>query len=162
MPSPADELFPILYDELRRVASRLAHGRGVDTHSLVHEAFLRLRGYEGAMDRAHFFAVAARAMRFVLVDRARHHGAQRRGDGLERVSLAQVAEEGPPVDVLRLDQALVALEAADPEVFAVVELKYFGGLTIDEVSEVLGVGTATVERRWRKGRALLRVLVEEA
>ena len=157
----AEELFPLVYDELRRLASQLARGREVAPNSLVHDAYVRLSTRPDARwERGHFVAVAARAMRYVLVDRARHFAAQRRGGDLERVTLSRVPGEETPVDVLALDAALAQLEAADPDVFAIVELRFFGGLSVPEVASALGLSTATVERRWRAGRALLAQQLE--
>jgi RNA polymerase sigma factor (TIGR02999 family) len=166
-----DRLVPLLYTELRRLASRQMRrerpGHSFHTTALVHEAYLRLVDYKRVQprDRAHFLAIAAQAMRRILVEGARGNRAAKRGGGGERVPLedaAAVATE-PSADLLALDSALSNLAAFDPRKAQIVELKYFGGLTIEETAEVVGVSTPTVEREWRTARLwLYRAMTTEA
>ncbi len=158
-----DRLVPLVYDELRRVARRHLRrelpGHALQATALVHEVYLRLVDVERLTlkNRAHFFAVAAKLMRQILVDHARLQHAQKRGGGATIVSLDAVspAAQPPSVDVLALDQALDALSALDARQGSVVELRYFAGLDIDEVAEALGLSTATVEREWALAKAWL-------
>jgi RNA polymerase sigma factor (TIGR02999 family) len=162
-PGALDRLLLLVYDDLRRQARRqLRRERSDHTlqpTALVHEAFLRLGGQGAArwQNRRQFFAVASQAMRRVLVDHARAHGAAKRGDGRTRVSLEEWSAAGaaPQVDVLALDQALERLERIDPRQARVVELRYFGGLSAPEAAEVLEVSLATVNRDWAMARAWL-------
>ena len=156
------ELMPLVYDELRRLAdSYLRRERPDHTlqpTALVHEAYLRLVDQTVELqNRAHFFGVAAQVMRCILVDHARAHQAAKRGGGAHKLSLDEVAElaEGQAVDLIALDDALKALAALDPQQSRVVELRYFGGLTVEEAAEVLGVSPATVKRDWTTARAWL-------
>ena len=163
---PADP-FPLVYDELREVAhrhlEREADGHTLSTTALVHEVFLRLKDRDGFNDRVHFFAMAARAMRRILVDHARRHHAAKRGHGARRVPLDSIdglAGEGLAVDeraelLVALDEALVRLAALDARQARVIELRFFGGLTEEETAESLGVGLRTVKRDWAKARSWL-------
>jgi RNA polymerase sigma factor (TIGR02999 family) len=158
-----DALVPLVYEELRRVAhARLRGepaGHQLQTTALVHEAYLRLVDIKRmAVDsRTHFFAVAARLMRQVLVDHARRQRADKRGGGATMLTLDQVSAGVVPnvVDVLALDTALEDLAALDERLCRVVELKFFAGLTIDETAAALDVAAATVERDWAVARAWL-------
>ena len=158
-----DRLVPLVYDELRRVARRHLQrelpGHALQATALVHEVYLRLVDVDRLTlkNRAHFFAVAAKLMRQILVDHARRQHAGKRGGGATMVSLEDVshAAQPPSVDVLALDQALEALSAIDARQAGVVELRYFAGLGIDEAAEALGVSTATVEREWAMAKAWL-------
>jgi len=159
-----DDLLPLVYDELRRVASRYLRHEPVDhtlqPTALVHEAYMRLIDQRKVQwrNRAHFYGVAAQIMRRILVDHARAHGAEKRGRGWERVPLIDDELHAAPeaVDVLALDEALDRLVAFDPQQGRIVELRYFGGLTIDEVAEVVGLSAATVVREWTIAKAWLR------
>ncbi|MET0552837.1 MAG: ECF-type sigma factor [Vicinamibacteria bacterium] len=160
-----DRLVPLIYRELRRQAARALRRERRDhtlpATALVHEAYLRLAGAKGRWeDRAHFFGVAARVMRQVLVDHARRRGAVKRGGSATRVSLDTVAVTPPareaPIDVVVLDQALHELAALDAGKAHIVELRYFGGLTLEETAAAVGVSPATVTREWRLARAWLR------
>ncbi|HEY7504342.1 MAG TPA: sigma-70 family RNA polymerase sigma factor [Gemmatimonadales bacterium] len=167
-----DELLPLVYGELRRQAARRLRaqpeGHTLQATDLVHEAYLRLvdRGGAGAdwHDRSHFFAVAARAMRSILVDHARARRTAKRGGGAPALTLGAAdaasapadQSSDPRVDVEALDEALTRLAALDPRQARVVELRYFGGLSIGEAAEALGVSHATVEREWRTARLWLR------
>jgi RNA polymerase sigma factor (TIGR02999 family) len=161
-----DTLVPIVYRELRSIAAGfLRHERREHTlqpTALVHEAYLRLAGQSDLHweDRAHFVGIAARAMRWVLVDHARRRRVGKREGGLVRVTLDdEHYGKAPDVEILALDDALSALAKKDERLASIVEMRYFGGLTIAEAAEVLGVGTATVEREWRIAKAwLLREL----
>ncbi|QXD17104.1 sigma-70 family RNA polymerase sigma factor [Rhodocaloribacter litoris] len=156
-----DALYETIYEELRRLAHRVRSGRGdvtLSTTGLVHEAYLHLIPSKDLnwQDRTHFFRVAARAMRQVLVREARRRKALKRGGGVLTVTFddrvhAAVDED----DLLMLDEALSRLEALDTRQARVVECRFFGGLTIEETAEALGVGTATVKRDWRVARAYL-------
>jgi RNA polymerase sigma factor (TIGR02999 family) len=161
--SALDRLVPLVYDELRRVARRhlgREHpGHALQATALVHEVYLRLVDVERLTmnNRTHFFAVAAKLMRQVLVDHARRQRADKRGGGATMVTLddASPATQPASLDVLALDQALGALSSIDERQCRVVELRFFAGLTIDEAAEVLGVSPVTVEREWALARAWL-------
>ena len=156
-----ESLLPLVYAELRRLASRyLASERAGHTlqpTALVHEAYLRM--LEGAdrpwQDRVHFYAVAAQLMRRILVDHARARGAAKRGGGAVMVPLdeARARAEDGATDVLALDQALSDLESIDPRKSRIIELRYFGGLTIDQVAELLELSAPTIVKETRLARA---------
>ena len=157
-----DDILPIVYDELRRVArARLKAQRApaLQTTALVHEVYLRLvdRACTTIHDRTHFFALAARLMRQILVDHSRRRLAEKRGGGVTIVGLddATPAAKARGIDVLALDEALEQLNSFDECLCRVVELKFFAGLTIDETAEALKVSTATVERDWNVAKAWL-------
>jgi len=160
--SALDRLTPIVYDELHRLARRyMRHerpGHSLQTSALVNEAYLRLVDYERMewQNRAHFFAVSAQLMRRILVDHARRHNLKR-GGGVEHVALEEAAvvggEQGP--DLVALDDAMNALARIDPRKVQVVEMRFFGGLSVEETAEVLKVSTITVKRDWRAARAWL-------
>ena len=158
-----DELTPLVYERLRRLASsflrRERPDHTLETSSLVHEAYLRLIDQRQVRwrDRAHFFAIAGRMMRRILVDHSRRRASAKRGSGVERVALAEVGDvpmERAP-DLLALDEALNALAETHPDAAKLVELRYFGGLTKEEAAAVMGISPATVIRRWRLIRAWL-------
>jgi RNA polymerase sigma factor (TIGR02999 family) len=170
----ADELMPQVYDELRRLAAnylrRERPGQTLQATALVHEAFLRLSKEKNQpwKNRTHFLAIAALSMRQILVQRARARNADKRGGGAEKISLdepviadqaamsrSRAQREGGGVDVLALDAALDKLAALDPQQAKIVELRYFGGMTVEEVAESLGVSPATVKRHWTVARAWL-------
>lgn len=159
----ADELLPLVYDELHRLASHYLHGERLghtlQTTALVHEAYLRLINQEQvqAVDRVHFVALAAGAMRRILVDHARSRRTAKRGQGHQRIPLddAVALFETHSADLVALDDAVNELARANGRQGRVVELRFFGGLTADEVAEALGVSTRTVERDWRHARAWL-------
>ncbi|HEX6308509.1 MAG TPA: sigma-70 family RNA polymerase sigma factor [Longimicrobiales bacterium] len=158
-----DLLLPQVYDELRRIAgARLRRERPEHTlHAteVVHEAFMKLMPLERVdwKDRAHFFAIASRAMRNVLIDHALRRGAAKRGGGAVAVPLEAVplSVERPVDDLIALSRALDALEQIDARQARVVECRFFGGLDIDETAEALGISTATVSRDWAFARAWL-------
>ncbi|HEU4631672.1 MAG TPA: sigma-70 family RNA polymerase sigma factor [Gemmatimonadaceae bacterium] len=159
-----DALFPLVYDELRRLARRqLARerpGHTFDSVALVNEAYLKLVDQDGVhlQNRAHFFGVSARAMRAILVDHARARNAAKRGGGGVAIPLDEVAEllsDEQAEHVERLDDALAELAGANEEATRVVECLYFGGLTLDETAEALGMSVATVRRRWGFAKAWL-------
>jgi len=157
-------LIPIVYGELRRAASARLRNEGsghtLQTTALVHEAYLRLVGLDRMPlhNRTHFFAMAARLMREILVDHARRKHAQKRGGGVTVLGLENVAAVGAEhaiVDVLALDEALTDLASLDPRLSRVVELRFFAGLSIAETAEALDVSAATVERDWTYAKAWL-------
>ena len=158
----SEDLFKVVYGDLRARAARLM--RGPNGHTLqptavVNEAWLKLSGGESDWEnRNHFLSVAAKAMRSVLVDHAREKRAEKRGGGAERVELEAAVEvyEGSAGDLLQFDDALEHLHAMDAKLGRIVELRFFGGLTIPETAEVMGVSTPTVERGWRTARGWLR------
>lgn len=158
-----DRVIPLVYQELRRLAHqqmrRERAGDVLQTTALINEAYLRLVDYARVRprDRAHFFAIAAQAMRRVLIDLARSRGSAKRGNGTQRVSLDEAANisNEPTADMIALDEALKQLAAIDPRKAQIVELKYFGGMTIEEAAEVLGVSTPTVERDWQTAKIWL-------
>jgi RNA polymerase sigma-70 factor (ECF subfamily) len=160
-----DKLMPVVYDELRRLARnylrRERQDHTLQPTALVNEAYLRLMDQTHArwQNRAQFFGVAAQLMRRILVDHARlHHAAKRGGTGHHKLSLTHVDQIAgkPDVDLLALHEALEALAEIDPQQSRIVELRFFGGLTIEETAEVLSVSHATVERDWKMARAWLR------
>jgi RNA polymerase sigma factor (TIGR02999 family) len=162
-----DELLPLVYDELRRQARRYMRaqppGHTFQTTALVHEAYLRLVGQSHVdwQSRAHFLGVASKAMRSILVDHARARSAAKRGGAARAVTLDEaggVADAGSRrgADVLALDEALARLAELDSRKSQLVELRYFGGLGIEEAAAVLGVSPATVKREWTTARAWLR------
>lgn len=156
-----DRLMPILYEELKRLARHHlrgeASGHTLQTTAVVHEAYLRLVGADVAWEgRRHFFAVAAQVMRRVLVDHARARNTLKRGEGVDAVSLDLVdAAMEPNVDVLALDRALDELSAFDPERAQLVEMRYFGGLSIEETAALMERSTTSVKRDWTLARAWL-------
>ena len=158
-----DRLVPLVYDELRNVARRRLQreqpGHPLQATALVHEVYLRLVDVDRLTlnNRTHFFAVAAKLMRQILVDYARRQHADKRGGGVTLLSVDDVSPTAQPqsVDVLALDEALEALSAIDARQVSVVELRFFGGLDIQEAAEALGISTATVEREWALAKAWL-------
>jgi len=159
-----DRLAPLVYDELRRLAQsymrRERANQTLQTTALIHEAYLRLIDASRVQwqNRAHFFGVAARLMRQVLVAFARERGYQKRGGGAQQVSLDEtmVIDEGQDEDLVALDEALSALAQFDARKAQVVEMRFFGGLTEDEIAAALGVSPETVRRDWRLARSWLR------
>jgi RNA polymerase sigma factor (TIGR02999 family) len=164
-----DELVPLLYAELRAMAHRQLGGRGrnasMSTTALVHEAYLKLADRSGGRwhDRTHFLAVASIAMRQVLVDRAKAMATRKRGGGVHRVTLDEeaIALADQPEALLQLDEALQRLAALDPRLVRVVECRFFGGLTEEEIATALDVTVRTVQRDWAKARMLLRRALED-
>lgn len=157
-----DELFPVVYAELRRLASGILAGERpshtLQATALVHEAYLRLVDpAAGAWDsRAHFFGAAARAIRQILVDHARERARLKRGGGWERVTLEGVeASDATSLDLLDLDDALVKLAAMDPRMASLVELRFFAGLAVGEAAAALGISEATAARDWQLARVWL-------
>jgi RNA polymerase sigma factor (TIGR02999 family) len=160
-----DQLFPVAYAELQRIAhhelGRERPGHTLDTTALVHEAYLKLvgQGNVNPESRAHFFAIAARAMRTILIDHARARAAAKRGGGGVPVTLDRVAELVPVErddQLLALDDALTQLAEVNEEAVRVVECRYFAGLTLEEIAEVMDTSVATVRRRWAFARAWLQ------
>jgi RNA polymerase sigma factor (TIGR02999 family) len=163
-PHAAEQLLPLVYEELRRLAAqRLAQekpGQTLEATALVHEAYLRLVDGEKVShwdSRGHFFAAAAEAMRRILVENTRRHRAQKRGGGRERIALPELAEPAPvdPVDLLALDEALKRLEALHPQKAQVVKLRFFAGCGLDQTAQMLGISRATAQRHWAYARAWL-------
>jgi RNA polymerase sigma factor (TIGR02999 family) len=160
--SALDKLTPIVYDELHRLArnymKRERPGHSLQTAALVNEAYMRLVDYERMQwqNRAHFFAVSAQLMRRILVDHARRHNLKR-GGGVQHVALeeAAVVGSGQETDLVGLDNAMNALARIDPRKVQVVEMRFFGGLSVEETAEVLKVSTVTVKREWRAAKAWL-------
>jgi RNA polymerase sigma factor (TIGR02999 family) len=159
-----DELMPLVYDELRRLARSYLRsrrqGHTLQPTALVHEAYVRLIDQKNVslQNRAQFFGLAAKAMRSILVDHARRNSAAKRGGSQYKLSLSGADRlcHKPNVDLVALDDALSALSVIRPEHSRVVELRFFGGLTIEETAEVLGKSHATVERDWTFARSWLR------
>src|SRR5687767_2428548 len=158
-----ERVTPLVYGELHRLAhhymNRERAGHTLQTSALVNEAFLRLVDQRNVKwnNRAHFFAISAQMMRRILVDYARSHLYAKRGAGAVHVSLDQVglASDEPTAEVMDLDEALTKLETINPQQARVVELKFFGGLTIKETAEVMGISVDMVKREWSTARAWL-------
>src|SRR6478735_3139275 len=165
-PHAAEQLLPLVYDELRKLAAHRLAGEGpghtLQPTALVHEAYLKLVGAEPQQPwngRVHFFAAAAEAMRRILIDHARRKHRARRGGGMKRVELddlgdVELVAEGQD-DLLALDEALTQLAAADPRKAELVRLRYFAGLTLEQAAELLGISRATADRHWAFARAWL-------
>jgi len=165
-PTAAERLLPLVYDELRRLASyRLAHekpGQTLQATALVHEAYLRLVDGEKGQhwnSRGHFFGAAAEAMRRILVDQARQKRSQRRGGNNQRIELTAVEPALPinQVDVLALDEALHTLTERDPRAAELVKLRFFAGLTVSEAADALSVSVATAENDWAYAKSWLKL-----
>jgi RNA polymerase sigma-70 factor (ECF subfamily) len=164
-----DKLMPLVYSELRRLANnylrRERPGHTLQPTALVNEAYLKLidQRYVRWQNRAQFFGVSAQLMRRILVDHARQHQAAKRGGSdQQRLSItsAEKLVQQPEVDLLALHEALEELATLDPQQERIVEMRFFGGLSIEETAEVLGIGHATVERDWKMARAWLRRKLE--
>jgi len=159
-----NRLVPLIYDELRRLAARSlrrhAPQHTLQPTALVHEAYLRMVARQDlhCKNRAHFLGLAARCMRDILIDHARRRGADKRGGSLRKVSVDEVVDffQARDLDLVALDDALTGLAAVDPQKSRVVELRFFGGLTVDEAAEVLGLSPRTVDREWTTAKAWLR------
>lgn len=159
-----EKLVPLIYDELRHLAHKCLYrerpSHTLQTTALVHEAYFKLIDQKDArwQNRAHFFAIAAQAMRRILVDSARRHTAMKRGGPAENLPLheaANISLEPDPI-LLPLDEALNELAEIDPQQSRIVELRFFGGLTIEETAEVMKLSTDTIKREWAMARAWLR------
>ena len=161
--SALDELYPLVYDELHRLArrymSRERKGHTLQTTALINEAYVRLVDQKNVQwaNRSHFFAISAQIMRRILIDHARRYGYAKRGGGAKQVSLEEVAAivPGQGRELIRLDEALKSLAERDPRRSQVVELRYFGGLNNEEIAGVLNVSQNTVTRDWNMARAWL-------
>lgn len=164
-----DKVIPVVYEELRRLAHHYMRkervGHTLQTTALVNEAYMRLANYKKMrwQSRAHFFAVAAQVMRRILVENARSKNFAKRGGGVEKISLDETAivSEGRSAEVMAVDQALCELESWDPRKGRIVELRFFGGLSIEETAEVLKVSPTTVQREWRSAKAWLYKAISE-
>ena len=161
-PEAVSRLFERVYDELRQLARRVRRGRAtptLNTTALVHEAYFKLVPTGGLAldDLNHFRSIVARAMRQVLVDAARAKAAEKRGGGAVHITMTDAIAETPmrTVDIITLDRALTELHALDPRRAQVVELRFFGGLDVEQTAEAMGRSTATVKRDWRLARAWL-------
>jgi RNA polymerase sigma factor (TIGR02999 family) len=170
-PHAAEQLLPLVYDELRKLAAqKMAHekpGQTLQSTALVHEAYLRLVDVKQAQEwkgRGHFFGAAAEAMRRILVERARHKGRVAHGGGLRRVDLLDADAAAPAEDeqVLLLDDALTRLAAARPQAAELVKLRFFAGLTLEEIAPVLALSPRSTRRLWVFARAWLRRDIERS
>jgi len=163
------ELLPLVYDELHRLAARYMRrespGHTMQTSALVNEAFIRLVDQRQVhwQNRAHFFGIAAQLMRRILLDHARGQARGKRGGGVHRVSFDEgaIVSEQRAAELIALDDALNALAAFDSRKGRIVELRFFGGLSNEEVTEVMGMSLRTVEREWRKAKAWLHHAISE-
>jgi RNA polymerase sigma factor (TIGR02999 family) len=165
-PHAAEQLLPLLYDELRRLAAQKmaqeSPGQTLEATALVHEAYLRLVGDKHPQlwnSRGHFFGAAAEAMRRILVERARHKQTLRAGGDHHRVELVDiaVASSGPDLDLIALSETLDKLAKLDPRAAELVKLRFFAGMTIESAAEVLGISTSTADNDWAYARSWLRV-----
>jgi RNA polymerase sigma factor (TIGR02999 family) len=172
-PAGAEQLLPLVYDELRKLAAqKLANekpGQTLQPTALVHEAYLRLVGSQSEdtkprtyKDRGHFFAAAATAMRRIIIDTARRKKSHKRGGAFRRQPLEGIAAPVADEELLALDEALNKLAIQDPEKARLVELRYFAGLTGDEAAAVLGISPTTADRHWAYARAWLQAEVKRA
>jgi RNA polymerase sigma factor (TIGR02999 family) len=163
-----DRLVPVVYNELRAIAHRhlaaLGRGATLQTTALVHEAYLKLVDQSRGrwQDRAHFFALASLSMRHILVDEAKARGALKRGGERRQITLddAEIGADDQPDALLQLNDAMDRLAEAQPRLARVVECRFFGGLTEEEIAEALGLTVRTVQRDWAKARMLLRRALE--
>jgi RNA polymerase sigma-70 factor (ECF subfamily) len=163
-PKAVSKVMPVVYDELRRLAGRYLRrerpGQTLQPTALVHEAYLRLSKdkKQSWQNRTHFLAIAALSMRQILVERARARGASKRGGAQVRVTLDETlaVERETSIDLVALDEALTRLALIDPQQARIVELRFFGGLTVEEAAEALGISPATVKRGWSVARAWLK------
>jgi len=162
-PDAARDLLPLVYENLRGLAEAYFRsspsGQTLQPTALVHEAYIKLVRHadSGWESRSHFLAVAASAMRQLLHDRARRRMALKRGGGAKALDLEQIEPptDRPPIDLIALDEALTRLEALDPRQARIVELRFFSGLTMEEIARLLGLSTRMVEKEWRRTRAWL-------
>lgn len=167
--SAFDKLFPLVHDELRRIArGQMSHerpGHTLQATALVNEAYLKLAGHAGHewRNRSHFYAVCAQVMRHTLIDHARAQARDKRGGGAIQVSLGDVAviAGDQAAEYVALDEALRFLETVDPQKGKIVELRYFGGLSVDETADVLDISPRTVRREWRRAKAWLYRMISE-
>jgi RNA polymerase sigma factor (TIGR02999 family) len=168
-PHAAEQLLPLVYDELRKLAAqRLAQempGQTLQATALVHEAYLRLVDMQKAQawnSRGHFYAAAAEAMRHILVDQARRKQADKRGGGRRRVELndADVAYTPPDADLLDIDDALTRLAGEDSQAAQLIQLRYFGGLSLEDAAEVVGLSRSSAYEHWAYARVRLRCLLQ--
>ena len=167
-PKAADDLLPLVYEELRKLAAqKMAHeaaGHTLQPTALVHEAWLRLvgSGHQKWNSRGHFFSAAAEAMRRILIEAARRKSSQRRGGGLERVDLddSQLLLERPADEILAVDEALDKLAEEDPLAAELVKLRYFMGMALPEAAQALGISPRTADRLWAYARTWLRLEIE--
>jgi RNA polymerase sigma factor (TIGR02999 family) len=168
-PHAAEQLLPLVYDELRRLAAqklaREAPGQTLQPTALVHEAYLRLVDTENAQawnSRGHFFAAAAEAMRRILVDQARRKQSDKRGGRRRRVALDDVEPSyaPPEADLLDIDEALTRLAGEDPQAAQLVKLRYFGGLSVEEAAEIVGLSRSSAYEHWAYARVRLRCLLQ--
>jgi RNA polymerase sigma factor (TIGR02999 family) len=166
-----NRLIPLVYEELRRLAHHYMRqerpGHTLQTTALVNEAYLRLVAHKGMrwQNRAHFYAVAAQGMRRILVDHARSRNCAKRGGGVNIVELEEAATivQRQASELIALDDALSELSAFDPRKSQIVEMRYFGGMSVEETAEVLGISSATVNREWKTAKArLLQTMSPEA
>jgi len=166
-PAALERLAPIVQTELHRIAQRYMRnerpGHTLETGALINEAYLRLVDHTISwQSRAHFFGIAAKLKRQILIDHARTHLRQKRGGDAVHVSLSAAAEiHGRASELIALDEALHALAEVDPQKALVIELRFFGGLTIAETAEAMSISDTTVEREWRVARARLKQLMTE-
>ena len=168
--SALDELYPLVYDELHRLArrymSRERQGHTLQTTALINEAYVRLVDQRNVhwANRSHFFAISAQIMRRILIDHARRHAYAKRGGGAQQVSLdeAAIVTRTAGAELLRLDEALKSLAEMDPRRSQVVELRYFGGLNNEEIAGVLNISENTVTRDWNMARAWLHQQLSES
>ena len=167
--SAFDKLYPLVHDELRRIARRQMSqerpGHTLQATALVNEAYLKLADQDGLEwhNRAHFYAVCAQVMRHILINHARAHARDKRGGGAVQVSLDEVAIafEERAEELVALDEALASLEQMDPRKGEIVQLRYFGGLSIEETGEVLNISPRTVRREWQRSKAWLYRMISE-
>jgi RNA polymerase sigma-70 factor, ECF subfamily len=167
--SALDRLLPLVHSELKLIAQRQMRqeraGHTLQATALVNEVYLKLAGHDAIdlQNRSHFFAVCSQVMRHILIDHARGHSRDKRGGGAIHVSLdeALVLPEAKSQEVLALDEALNQLELLDSQKSRIVELRYFGGLSLEETAEVLNISPSTVQREWRRARTWLYRMISE-
>src|SRR5262245_30989719 len=167
-PLAAEQLLPLVYEELRRLAAqKLSHekeGQTLDATGLVHDAYLRLVGDQKFENRRHFFAAAAEAMRRILVDRAREHQSLKRGGDRQRLRFDQISLEAErtPTEFLALHEAISKLAVQHPRKAELVKVRFFAGLTNQQAADALGISTSTADNDWAYARAWLRVEIEKS